>query len=84
MLKAYVWHIGQKKLQICKVTYNPAKISEKEIYKIVAKAGHDTKACKATDEAYNGLYHCCHYERPDYSNEKGSKFLFFTFYCTIF
>ena len=53
--------------KICKVTYNPAKISEKEIYKIVAKAGHDTKACKATDEAYNGLYHCCHYERPDYS-----------------
>lgn len=53
--------------KICKVTYNPDKITDKEIYKIVAKAGHDTKACKATDEAYNGLHHCCHYERPDYS-----------------
>lgn len=53
--------------KICKVTFNPAKISEKEIYKIVAKAGHDTKACKATDEAYNGLHYCCQYKRTDHS-----------------
>ena len=58
------WSIDTK---ICKVTYNPSKITEKEIYKILAEAGHDTPACKAPDKAYNGLHHCCRYERPDYS-----------------
>jgi len=58
------WSLDTK---ICKVTYNPSKITEKEIYKILAEAGHDTQACKAPDKAYNGLHHCCRYERPDYS-----------------
>ena len=58
------WSVDTK---ICKVTYNPSKITEKQIYKTLAEAGHDTQACKAPDKAYNGLHHCCRYERPDYS-----------------
>tara|TARA_B100001287_G_scaffold91411_1_gene76612 strand:+ start:1107 stop:1451 length:345 start_codon:yes stop_codon:yes gene_type:complete len=54
------WSVDTK---ICNVTFNAGKISEKEIHKILADAGHDTKICRAPDEAYNGLHQCCHYER---------------------
>ena len=52
---------------ICKVTYNSSKITEKEIHKILANAGHDTKECRSPDAAYSNLHSCCRYERPDYS-----------------
>ena len=38
-------------------------ISEDEIHKLIAKLGHDTSQCKATDEDYSNLYYCCHYNR---------------------
>lgn len=49
--------------KICKVKFNPDIISEKEIHQIIAKLGHDTEMCKATDKDYNNLHHCCHYKR---------------------
>ena len=51
--------------KICNVTYNMKKVSEKEIHQLLAKIGHDTQQCKATDEAYNNLYQCCHYKRTE-------------------
>jgi hypothetical protein len=54
------------KTKMCNVTFNSSKITEKEIHEILAKVGHDTKLCKATDEAYNKLYPCCHYVRKDF------------------
>jgi copper chaperone CopZ len=51
--------------KMCNVTYNMKKVSEKEIHQLLAKIGHDTQQCKATDEAYNNLHHCCHYKRTD-------------------
>ena len=54
-----------QKTKMCNVTYNMKKVSEKEIHQLLAKIGHDTQQCKATDEAYNNLHHCCHYKRTD-------------------
>lgn len=51
--------------KICNVTYNMKKVSEKEIHQLLAKIGHDTQQCKATDEAYNNLHQCCHYKRTE-------------------
>ena len=53
--------------KICQVTFNSSKITEKQIHQIVANVGHDTQKCRATDETYNGLYQCCHYERAEAS-----------------
>ena len=42
------------------------KSDEVEIHKVhmaIAKAGHDTKMHKASDEVYNKLPGCCKYER---------------------
>lgn len=52
---------------ICNVIYNSAKITEKEIHKILANAGHDTKQCRAPDEAYSSLHYCCQYQRTEVS-----------------
>lgn len=49
--------------KICTVKFNTDIISEKEIHQIIAKVGHDTEMCKATDKDYNNLHHCCHYKR---------------------
>ena len=49
--------------KMCNVTYNTKMVSEKEIHQLLAKIGHDTQQCKASDEAYNSLHHCCHYKR---------------------
>tara|TARA_B100001939_G_C16808260_1_gene558795 strand:- start:258 stop:608 length:351 start_codon:yes stop_codon:yes gene_type:complete len=49
--------------KICTVKFNPDIISEKEIHQIIAKLGHDTAMCKATDKDYNNLHQCCHYKR---------------------
>ena len=53
------------KTNICKVTYNSSKITEKEIHKILANAGHDTKECRSPDAAYLNLHYCCQYERAE-------------------
>jgi periplasmic mercuric ion binding protein len=49
--------------KILSVTYSPAKISNDEIQKKIAGIGHDTEKYKATDQAYDNLPGCCHYER---------------------
>ena len=54
------WNMDSKKLT---VNMDPEKTSVKEVQKAVAAVGHDTEAFKTTDEAYENLHACCHYER---------------------
>jgi mercuric ion binding protein len=39
------------------------KCTANDVQTAVAKAGHDTENLKATDDDYNGLHHCCQYDR---------------------
>ena len=41
------------------------KIDVKSIQKNMALVGHDTKAVKATEEAYNSVHPCCRYREGD-------------------
>jgi copper chaperone CopZ len=47
---------------VCKVVYNPKKISEMELHKILAEAGHSTNLIEASDEDYNKINACCRYK----------------------
>ena len=51
------------KTQLLAVTYEPAKTNVESLSKKLAVAGHDTEKFKATDDAYNKLPGCCHYDR---------------------
>ena len=61
-VKVATWSVETK---ICNITYNSEKITEKEIHKILASVGHDTQECRASDDVYNNLYHCCRYKRSE-------------------
>lgn len=39
------------------------KCTTHDVQTAVAKAGHDTAKVKATQDDYNGLHHCCQYDR---------------------
>ena len=54
------WNTETKMLT---VTYDPAKISLKEIKQKIADVGYDTDEIHAKDEAYNNLHSCCKYDR---------------------
>jgi hypothetical protein len=54
---------------IFKLTIETDKVSSDEILKKVAEAGHDNEKFKASDETYEALPGCCHYDR-DYSLHK--------------
>jgi len=45
------------------IIINEEKCSILDIKKAIAKVGHDTDDVKATDEDYENLHGCCHYER---------------------
>lgn len=51
------------KTQMLTVSYDSLKTSKEALSKKLAAAGHDTEKFKATDEVYNKLPGCCHYER---------------------
>ncbi len=52
-----------KETKILEVSYDSTKINIHKVYMAIAKAGHDTKMHKASDEDYNQLPGCCKYER---------------------
>ncbi len=54
------WSVENKLLTI---SYSAAKITNDEIQKKLAAAGHDTENYAAANEVYNKLPGCCHYER---------------------
>ena len=55
------WDVEKKELT---VTYDPAKITVKQIGEKIAAVGYDNEYALAKDSTYNGLHHCCQYERP--------------------
>ena len=48
-----------------KLIIDERKTDVKTIQKNVANVGHDTKAVKATKEAYDGLHPCCKYRSEE-------------------
>ena len=52
------------KAKILTVTYNPAKITIKQIGEKIAAVGYDNEYATAADNVYGSLHHCCQYERP--------------------
>ncbi len=52
------WNKASHKLAL---TYDDEKVSKKQVYKTIAKAGHDTEKVKASDKAYAALPNCCKY-----------------------
>jgi hypothetical protein len=51
------------KTQMLTVTYDATKTSKDALSKKIAAVGHDTELYKATDDVYENLPGCCHYER---------------------
>jgi hypothetical protein len=51
------------KTQMLVVTFDPAKTNVESLSKKLASIGHDTEKYKATDDAYEKLPGCCHYDR---------------------
>ena len=54
------WNIETK---ILNVNYDSTKVNIHQVHMAIAKAGHDTKMHKASDDDYNQLPACCKYER---------------------
>lgn len=65
-VKSAVWNVDTHQLSLI---YDERKTNLKTIAKNVAKVGHDTKAVKATDEAYNNLHACCKYRDEQVQSE---------------
>ena len=61
-VKSAVWDVKTHEL---KLIYDERKTDLKIISKKVADVGHDTKAIKATEEAYNAVHPCCKYRDED-------------------
>lgn len=57
-----------KDTKMLTVTYDPSKISIKQIGEKVAAVGYDNEYATAPDDAYNKLHPCCHYDRPKKAN----------------
>ena len=52
-----------KETMMLALTYSNDNVDVKEVHKLMAKVGHDTKLFKAEDEVYDKLPGCCKYER---------------------
>lgn len=61
-VKFATWSIETHEL---KLIYDDRKTDVNTIEKQILSAGHDTKALKATDEAYATVHPCCKYRDED-------------------
>lgn len=59
-VKTATWDLSSHQLS---VILNEEKTSPSDLNKAIAKAGHDTKEVKATNEDYDNLHSCCKYVR---------------------
>ncbi|WP_323788306.1 heavy-metal-associated domain-containing protein [Psychroserpens sp.] len=57
-VKSAVWNVETHEL---KLIYDERKTNLDTITQKIVAVGHDTKALKATDEAYNSVHPCCKY-----------------------
>lgn len=53
-----------KDTKILIVTYDPSKITIKQIGEKISEAGYDNQYATAREDAYKNLHSCCQYERP--------------------
>ncbi len=61
LIKGVKFAEWKKETQMLKVIYKSKQVSEEDIHKAVAKAGHDTQKVKAPDKVYKQLPDCCLY-----------------------
>ncbi|MEL1243492.1 cation transporter [Flavobacterium sp. DGU11] len=59
-VKSAVWHEDHQDLHLI---IDETKCSLDDVRAAIAKAGHDTDTVKATNDDYNNLHSCCHYDR---------------------
>jgi mercuric ion binding protein len=59
-----------KETKMMAVTFDESKTNVQKVHIAIAKAGHDTKMHKASDEAYEKLPGCCKYDRSETKKEK--------------
>ena len=59
-----------KETKMIEVVFDDSKTDVHKVHMAIAKVGHDTEMHKATDEAYNNLPGCCHYDRTAENTEK--------------
>jgi len=52
-----------KETKMLEVKYDSSKVNIHKVHMAIAKAGHDTKLHKASNETYDKLPGCCKYER---------------------
>jgi len=52
-----------KETKMIDVNFNSEKVDIHKVHMAIAKAGHDTKMHKASDEVYDDLPGCCKYDR---------------------
>jgi copper chaperone CopZ len=52
-----------KESKMVKVSFDSQKTDIHKVHMAIAKAGHDTKMHKASDDVYDKLPGCCKYER---------------------
>ena len=64
------WNTKSKMLAL---TFDDSKTDLKKVETAIADAGHDTPLVKATDEAYDKLPSCCHYDRAGADMKMDSK-----------
>ncbi len=62
-----------KETKMLSFSMNENRADAMQVHKAVAKAGHDTKKMKATDEAYSKLPACCQYDRTEIKKATGMK-----------
>lgn len=55
--------VWDTKTQMLTISYDHSKTTRDDLSKKLASVGHDTEKYKATDEVYEKLPECCHYER---------------------
>jgi len=61
-----------KETKMIEVTYDVSATNLQKISEAIAKAGHDTERVKASDETYENLPACCHYERMTVQKADGN------------
>ena len=59
-VKSAQWHAEDQTLHLI---IDENKTDALKVKESVAKAGHDTKEVKATDDNYDNLHGCCKYDR---------------------
>ena len=58
-----IYAVWDKQTDLLTVTYQPKKVTLRQIQERIAAAGYDTKDVEANQAAYDALTPCCQYNR---------------------